>query len=277
MRQLWFGLGLVCVGLFVGCSQPVSDPTTYQVSYVANGGTGSVPIDGTGYHAGATVTVLGGSGLVNGGNALAGWTTKTDGTGISYAAGATFTMNAANVTLCAVWLPGNLTFASSGTSIAITGYTPLTSPPSGALVIPGGVTGIHGGLFSGVSGLTSVSIPASITCISGMSFDGDTGLQSVTIASGVLDIAESAFESCRSLNNVIIPSSVTNIGVSAFQDCSSLTSVTVEAITPPTLPSSSEAFYECAASLKIYVPSASVSAYESAAGWIDYASKITSL
>jgi uncharacterized repeat protein (TIGR02543 family) len=84
----------------------------YTVTYNANGSTGgSVPIDATNYEQGQTVTVPGNSGsLVKTGYAFASWNTLADGSGTDYAAAATFTMSAANVTLYAKWT-ANPTYA----------------------------------------------------------------------------------------------------------------------------------------------------------------------
>jgi len=77
----------------------------YTVIYDGNGATGgSVPIDSNSYVEGATVTILGNTGnLVKTGYTFAGWNTTSDGTGTSYAAGATFTMGSSNITLYAMW------------------------------------------------------------------------------------------------------------------------------------------------------------------------------
>ncbi len=91
----------------------------YTVTYVANGAaSGSVPVDGKSYIQGAIATVLGNTGgLVNSGYTFAGWNTKADGTGTGYAAGSTFTMGSANVTLYAVWTQNityNVTYDANG-------------------------------------------------------------------------------------------------------------------------------------------------------------------
>ncbi len=53
---------------------------------------------------GATVTVLGNTGgLAKAGHHFAGWNTAADGSGTAYAAGATFGMGTADVTLYAQW------------------------------------------------------------------------------------------------------------------------------------------------------------------------------
>jgi len=83
-------------------------PPTYSVSYNGNGSDGgSVPVDGSSYLTGQTVTVLANTGsLVKSGATFTGWNTLANGTGTSYtfaAAAPTFPMGAANVTLYAMW------------------------------------------------------------------------------------------------------------------------------------------------------------------------------
>jgi uncharacterized repeat protein (TIGR02543 family) len=78
---------------------------TYTVTYNGNTNTGgTVPIDGNAYVAGATVTVLGNTGsLVKTGYTFGGWNTAANGSGTSYAGGATFAMGSGNITLYAKW------------------------------------------------------------------------------------------------------------------------------------------------------------------------------
>jgi hypothetical protein len=198
------------------------------VTYDGNGSkSGSVPSDANSYWPGNTVAVLSNTGsLAQTGYTFAGWNTKADGTGTSYAAGATFTEGSADVTLYAVWIPSNLTFTSSGSSIMITGFVVA---PTGSLTIPGGVTGIGASAFSGCSGLTgSLTIPSSVTSIGQYAFSFCWGLTgSLTIPSSVTSISGGAFYYCQGLTSLTIPSSVTSIGDSAFLYCLSLTSVTI--------------------------------------------------
>ncbi|MBR4564982.1 MAG: InlB B-repeat-containing protein [Paludibacteraceae bacterium] len=80
--------------------------TTYSVIYDGNGKTsGSVPTDSNSpYEEGDEVTVLGNTGsLAKTGYTFTGWNTAADGSGTDYAAGATFSMGTANVTLYAQW------------------------------------------------------------------------------------------------------------------------------------------------------------------------------
>jgi BspA type Leucine rich repeat region (6 copies)/Chitobiase/beta-hexosaminidase C-terminal domain/Bacterial Ig domain len=205
----------------IGSANYAINYSDFAITYDANGGSGSVPIDINSYAKGATVTVLGNTGnLTNGSKSFAGWTTSTTGPGASYAASATFSFGTANVTLYAIWIPANLTFTSSGTSITLTGYA---SAPNGSLSIPPGVTSIAAHAFDGCSGLTGVSIPSSVTSIGDASF-ARTALTSVTIPLGVTLIDSYAFQQCSGLASVTFPSGITTIGTAAFAQ-TSLTNV----------------------------------------------------
>jgi len=201
------------------------------------------PSDPNNYSPGVPVTVLGAGTLALTGYNFAGWTTNATGPGNSYASG-TFTITA-NVTLYAVWIPDSLTFSSSGTSIAVTGYL---IGPTGPLTLPAGVTSISTGAFS------------------------NTLLTSLTLASG-LSIGRNAFSNCPNLASVTIPSSVVIIGDTAFQNCAVLVTVNEQASTPPAL--GANVFQGCPGALRIHVPSAAlVAVYQVAAGWIAYAAQI---
>ena len=95
----------------------------------------------------------------------------------------------------------------------------------GAYEIPGSVTGIGVGAFSGCDGLTEVTIPDGVTAIEVGAFSGCDGLTEVTIPDGVTYIKEYAFEVCKNLTEVTIPDGVTNIEQSAFAKCSKLNKV----------------------------------------------------
>lgn len=78
------------------------------VTYDGNDNTGgTAPLDpNSPYEIGVQVTVLGNSGnLVRDGFIFNGWNTAADGSGTSYAVGATFAMPAENVVLYAQWTP----------------------------------------------------------------------------------------------------------------------------------------------------------------------------
>jgi len=69
-----------------------------------------------------------------------------------------------------------------------------------------------------------------------------------------------------------LPDTLQRIGGYAFYGCKSLTEIISEKTTPPTL--GADVFTQCTALTGIYVPDASVSAYQAASGWSKYASII---
>ena len=92
-----------------------------------------------------------------------------------------------------------------------------------------------------------------------------SGEGSAEIGDCVTTIGQNAFLECAGLTSVTIPNSVTSIGDNAFHSCTSLTSVTVLATTPPTL---GRRAFDSTNNCPIYVPSGTLSAYESA--WSAY-------
>ena len=68
-----------------------------------------------------------------------------------------------------------------------------------------GARGIGNYVFSGCSGLTSVTIPDSVISIGSSAFSGCNGLTSVTIPNGVTSIGASAFAECTNLVNMTLP------------------------------------------------------------------------
>jgi hypothetical protein len=101
-----------------------------------------------------------------------------------------------------------------------------------------------------------------------------TNITKIISLGTVPTIAFGAFRSCK-LTSVVLPSTVTEIGGLAFYDNLSLSSFTINAVTPPTL--GSGALDMLSSNLVIYVPSASVSAYQSASGWSAFASRIQAI
>lgn len=172
---------------------------------------------------------------------------------------------------------------------ALSGVSPLTS-----IVLPNSLTTIGGFAFSR-SGLTSISIPNTVVnmnenaifyyCVNLVTaniptgitstprflFEGCSSLYGVIIPDNITNIDSATFRGCSSLDTITIPSSVTEIGNTAFKDCTSLTSITVEAVTPPEL--DTNVFYNTN-NCPIYVPSASLSEYQSASGWSDYSDRL---
>lgn len=97
-----------------------------------------------------------------------------------------------------------------------------------------------------------------------------TNLESVVIGDCVTEIGAQAFENTISLTSVTIGDGVVIIGGQSFRGCSSLATFTIKAVSPPTL--GNKVFNS---NFPIYVPSGSVSAYQSA--WPTYASRIQAI
>jgi uncharacterized repeat protein (TIGR02543 family) len=88
---------------------------TYTVTYVGNGGFGTLNDPNSPYISGSTVTVIGNT-FTRAGYTFAGWSTNSAGTGSDYNGGDLFTINA-NTTLYAQWIPiisGDYTLTYNG-------------------------------------------------------------------------------------------------------------------------------------------------------------------
>ena len=115
------------------------------------------------------------------------------------------------------------------------------------------------------STLVGVEVSDSVASIGNNAFQGCTSLSAITIPDSVISIGNNVFSGCTSLSAITIPDSVTNIGTYAFYNCSGLTEMTCAATTPPTINSS--AFSNVPTNIPVYVPSGSISAYQSAQYW----------
>jgi len=118
---------------------------TFTVTYSGNGATtGTIPVDGNKYAAGAAVTVLGNSGnLVNTAYTFAGWNTAASGSGTAYAGGATFAMGSSNVVLYAQWSQSNATYTVTYNGNGSTSGFGLPDPNQYA---PGSIVTVFGNL-----------------------------------------------------------------------------------------------------------------------------------
>ncbi len=106
-------------------------------------------------------------------------------------------------------------------------------------------------------------------------FSQFTGLTEVNLHEGITKIGAAAFLECSSLPEITIPSTVTRIEQWAFADCPLLKDMTCLATTPPDISGGGDAGFSNLTN--IYVPAASVSAYQSASVWSNYASKIQAI
>ena len=141
------------------------------------------------------------------------------------------------------------------------------------ITLPHGVNWIWDYTFSGCSSLKSITIPDSVTDINEGAFSNCSSLTDITLPYRVTHIGWYAFRNCISLTSITIPGGVTSIGYSAFSGCSSLASIYCKPKTPPRL-LDSYVFSNISSSAKIYVPTVSVSAYNSETSWRNYRSMI---
>ena len=113
------------------------------------------------------------------------------------------------------------------------------------------------------------------------------GIGKITFKSTITSIPEFAFINSIILKSITIPNSVTEIGDGAFRGCGNLSTVYCNATTPPNGGCLMFSYYKYNyehfrdshtehknLKCKIYVPTASVSAYKTAKNWSDYADNI---
>ena len=139
--------------------------------------------------------------------------------------------------------------------------------------IPSSVT-ISTNIANGMANrnIVSVDISEGNTLINIYYFASCLKLVNVTFPSTLTTLNNNCFQGCRGLTTITLPSTITTYGSGVFFGCLALKEVIVEAVTPPT--AGTNLFQSCTALTAIYVPDASVSAYQSASGWSTYASII---
>lgn len=139
-----------------------------------------------------------------------------------------------------------------------------------SVAIPIYVEEIGSNAFGYCNSLTGVSIGAKI--VGEAAFFWCTGLTSVAMNNGVEEIGGSVFTNCSNLNSISLPSTIKSIGKWAFSSLPYGFSLTCMASTPP---AAADEFIDISNWQGwIYVPSGSVTAYKTASGWSNYASRI---
>jgi hypothetical protein len=132
-------------------------------------------------------------------------------------------------------VPSTLTFGASVTAISATAFA---DPVSGAAptnlasvnLASTSITALPAAIFSGCSGLTSVTVPPTLTSIGSQAFNGCANLSTINLSStSVTMINTEAFQSCAALTSISLPASLTSIGDNTFQGCSNLVSINLSA------------------------------------------------
>ena len=197
---------------------------------------------------------------------------KTSGTGYSLYCTSTLTLlNKNSSTSTANRVYANAVHAVRvGENCSIGNYAFSYCYSLTSVSIPSSVTGIGTYAFNNCYSLSSASIPSGVTNIGTYVFSNCYSLAYVSIPSGVTDIINNTFTNCYSLSSISIPSGVTHIGNNAFSYCYGMAEYHFEPTTPPTL--GTTVFNGIQSDCKIYVPAASLTAYQEAANWSTYAS-----
>jgi hypothetical protein len=190
------------------------------------------------------------------------------------------------------------------TTIASSGFNGCISLES--ITIPASVTTIPAAAFQNCISLESIDIPAGVTTIAANAFQGCSSLGSVTLPGGLVVINTNTFQGCTSLRWVKWPVSGNNayiastnsfggctalekfelpdklrtasaaIPANAFLNLSKLKTVVIHTSAVAGL-GNVNAFSGTSENLAIYVPDASVAAYQAGTNWSGLSSKIAEI
>lgn len=173
------------------------------------------------------------------------------------------------------YLPA-ITLPNSVTTIEQFGFDYCFSAPT--LHIPANVSSIAVDAFQGCE-FTSITVDANNTTFDsrnncnaiikkGANPQLVLGCVNTVIPSDVTSIGNNAFATLEGLTSITIPAGVTEIGGRAFASCSGLTEMTCLAVTPPAPAQwSSSRFYDVTNTIPVYVPAASLTAYQTTSPW----------
>ena len=151
--------------------------------------------------------------------------------------------------------------------------------------LPTSLTTVGEQAFNGCTSLTisDLSLP-NLQSLGNYAFAGaritkvsDLGTITSIPDGGVIGSMFSIFDSqfVGTITEAVLPATLTYLGRFTFYNHYNLSSVTCLATTPPGIHSG--AFDNTNSTFQIYVPAASVSAYQSASGWSSYAARIQAI
>ena len=141
------------------------------------------------------------------------------------------------------------------------------------IALPRGLTTLGAYAFSNCQSLSMITLPATLTTLNNGVFDGCINLISLEIPEGVSELPQSVFSNCLNMQSLYLPSTITTIHYSAWYGLNSLIDLHIQATTPPVLTSS----YSRAGLVSLFVPEASVSAYQTADYWKEFGQIYTEL
>ena len=119
--------------------------------------------------------------------------------------------------------------------------------------------------FEGCTNLKYANIPRSVIHFGDNVFARCTSLDGCYFdRSQITSLGLSTFLDCTGLTSVTLPSTLTYIGNGAFHNCGALVGIYCYATTPPEVYSGA---FDNKSNIRLYVPSASVSAYQNSTYW----------
>ena len=150
------------------------------------------------------------------------------------------------------------------------------SKTGSSYTLPSGVITLGGGCFWGNKNLTGITNLTQITQIDnyGNQFRLCEKITSINLTNVTTtgDYGYGFIKGCSALTTVTLASTLTTLEGNCFSECPNLTTIHFKSTTPPTINSSDpKLFSDCNASLMIYVPSSSRTAWLSATGTYGFA------
>lgn len=140
--------------------------------------------------------------------------------------------------------------------------------------LPKSITTIASNVFYGCYSLQRLVLPPSVTSFGRNSnMYNNYALSEAVLPTSLTAVKQQTFYQCYALTKLVIPASVTSIETKAFQNCYGMKEYHFKSTTPPTL-DNVDAFSNMQSDCIIYVPSASLSSYQSATNWSTYASQM---
>ena len=145
-----------------------------------------------------------------------------------------------------------------------------------SLVVPDGTEILRPHVFSGCLNITSLTLPNSLKIIHNGALTGLHGVTTLVIPDSVkrIESSSSYHATTTNLTSLTLGSGLEYIGNNAFRNNTNLTSITINAETPPTLNTNTNAF-DNTNNCPIYVPAESVDTYKAA--WTKYADRIQAM
>jgi hypothetical protein len=151
---------------------------------------------------------------------------------------------------------------------------PYAALATGEYTVPAGIEQIAGYAFADCSDLTAIHLPASLKIVDTEAFWNCVGVTEIVIPDNVDTIADYAFDYMENVTKITLPANLKLIGAWVFAGCNQLEQIICPAAEVPA------SLYGNAidlvgdlndpSSIKLYVPDASVSAYEGADGWKEF-------